>query len=75
MQVSVYMADHHPSKESMILEYLPAAGVVPMQLGEDEEEGRVLGAQFLLAALEACGVDNARIEIEGGHEVRWGEVW
>lgn len=30
---------------------------------------RVLGAESLLAALEACGVDNARIEMEGGNEV------
>ena len=26
----------------------------------------IWGAEHLLAALEACGVDNARIEIEGG---------
>ncbi len=26
----------------------------------------VWGAEHLLAALECCGVDNARIEIEGG---------
>jgi UDP-3-O-acyl-N-acetylglucosamine deacetylase len=30
---------------------------------------RVLGPEALLAALEGCGVDNARIEIEGGEEV------
>ncbi|PNW71416.1 hypothetical protein CHLRE_16g653350v5 [Chlamydomonas reinhardtii] len=29
----------------------------------------VLGVEALLSALEACGVDNARIEIEGGAEV------
>lgn len=29
----------------------------------------VSGVEHLLAALEACGVDNARIEIEGGSEV------
>ena len=29
----------------------------------------VTGVEQLLAALEACGVDNARIEIEGGSEV------
>jgi hypothetical protein len=28
---------------------------------------RVWGAEHLLAALEACGVHDARIEIEGGH--------
>ena len=28
-----------------------------------------MGAEALLAALEACGVDNARIELEGGSEV------
>lgn len=27
----------------------------------------ILGAEHLLAALECCGVDNARIEIEGGN--------
>ncbi|GAB4813684.1 hypothetical protein N2152v2_000730 [Parachlorella kessleri] len=32
-------------------------------------ESRVVGAEALLAALEACGVDNARIELEGGSEV------
>lgn len=26
----------------------------------------ILGAEQLLAALECCGVDNARIEVEGG---------
>ena len=31
--------------------------------------GRVQGAEHLLAALEGMGVDNARIEIEGGFEV------
>lgn len=30
---------------------------------------RVQGAEHLLAALEGMGVDNARIEIEGGNEV------
>ncbi|GFR46224.1 hypothetical protein Agub_g7768, partial [Astrephomene gubernaculifera] len=30
---------------------------------------QVFGAETLLSALEACGVDNARIEIEGGAEV------
>lgn len=29
----------------------------------------IIGAEALLAALEAYGVDNARIEIEGGSEV------
>ncbi|PSC74552.1 UDP-3-O-[3-hydroxymyristoyl] N-acetylglucosamine deacetylase 2 [Micractinium conductrix] len=29
----------------------------------------ILGAEHLLAALECCGVDNARIEIEGGNEL------
>ncbi|KAI3434519.1 hypothetical protein D9Q98_002592 [Chlorella vulgaris] len=29
----------------------------------------IWGAEHLLAALECCGVDNARIEIEGGQEV------
>lgn len=28
---------------------------------------RVWGAEHLLAALEACGIHDARIEIEGGH--------
>lgn len=30
---------------------------------------RVMNVELLLSALEACGVDNARIEIEGGHEI------
>ena len=30
---------------------------------------RVQGAEHLLAALEMLGVENCRIEIEGGHEV------
>jgi UDP-3-O-acyl-N-acetylglucosamine deacetylase len=30
---------------------------------------QVLNVELLLAALEACGVDNARIEVEGGHEI------
>ena len=30
---------------------------------------RVYGAEVLLSALEACGVDNARIEVEGGGEL------
>ena len=49
-------------------------GMPYSQLGDEEEEGRVLGMELLLAALEACGVDNARIEVEGGHEVSsgWG---
>jgi UDP-3-O-[3-hydroxymyristoyl] N-acetylglucosamine deacetylase len=29
----------------------------------------IKGAELLLAALESCGVDNARIEIEGGMEI------
>ncbi|KAF8058327.1 lpxC [Scenedesmus sp. PABB004] len=37
------------------------------QLGEGDT--RVMTVELLLAALEASGVDNARIEIEGGHEV------
>lgn len=32
-------------------------------------EAEVRGVEHLLAALEACGVDNCRIEIEGGREV------
>lgn len=28
-----------------------------------------MNVELLLSALEACGVDNARIEIEGGHEI------
>ncbi|KAG2451879.1 hypothetical protein HYH02_003654 [Chlamydomonas schloesseri] len=32
-------------------------------------EVQVMGVEALLSALEACGVDNARIEIEGGIEV------
>ncbi|KAL3153399.1 hypothetical protein ABBQ38_011737 [Trebouxia sp. C0009 RCD-2024] len=36
-------------------------------LGEGED--RVQSVEHLLSALEACGVDNARIEIEGGPEV------
>jgi len=34
-----------------------------------DRESTVVGAEQLLAALEACGVDNARIEIEGGFEI------
>lgn len=30
---------------------------------------RVIGAEHLLAALEACGVDNARIEVDGAEEL------
>jgi UDP-3-O-acyl-N-acetylglucosamine deacetylase len=30
---------------------------------------QVMNVELLLSALEACGVDNARIEIEGGHEI------
>lgn len=30
---------------------------------------QVMSVELLLSALEACGVDNARIEIEGGHEI------
>ena len=30
---------------------------------------RIQGVQSLLSALEACGIDNARIEIEGGCEL------
>lgn len=37
------------------------------QLGEGDN--RVISVELLLAALEASGVDNARIEIEGGHEI------
>ncbi len=33
------------------------------------QQHRIIGAEALLAALEAYGVDNARIEIEGGSEV------
>lgn len=36
---------------------------------ENEFGYRVESVEHLLAALEACGVDNARIEIEGGPEV------
>lgn len=36
-------------------------------LGEGEK--RVQSVEHLLSALEACGIDNARIEIEGGPEV------
>jgi UDP-3-O-acyl-N-acetylglucosamine deacetylase len=50
-------------------------GMPYTQLGDNEDEGRVLGVEFLLAALEACGVDNARIEVEGGHEVRGVGRW
>lgn len=32
-------------------------------------ENQICGAEHLLSALEACGVDNARIEIEGGQEI------
>lgn len=28
-----------------------------------------MNVELLLSALEACGVDNARIEVEGGHEI------
>ena len=45
----------------------------PEEGKEQEEEvrpeGSIQGAQLLLSALEALGVDNARIEIEGGCEV------
>jgi len=30
---------------------------------------QVMNVELLLSALEACGVDNARIEVEGGHEI------
>jgi UDP-3-O-acyl-N-acetylglucosamine deacetylase len=30
---------------------------------------QVMNVELLLAALETCGVDNCRIEIEGGHEI------
>lgn len=30
---------------------------------------QVMTVELLLSALEACGVDNARIEVEGGHEI------
>lgn len=36
---------------------------------EVRPEGSIQGAQLLLSALEAMGVDNARIEIEGGCEI------
>eukprot|EP00879_Flechtneria_rotunda_P013901 GHRR01014518.1.p1 GENE.GHRR01014518.1~~GHRR01014518.1.p1 ORF type:complete len:330 (+),score=101.69 GHRR01014518.1:456-1445(+) len=42
-------------------------GLPYTQLGEDDN--RVMGVELLLAALEASGVDNARVEIEGGHEI------
>lgn len=29
----------------------------------------VAGVEHLLSALEGCGIDNARIEIEGGNEI------
>ncbi|KAK9820752.1 hypothetical protein WJX74_011056 [Apatococcus lobatus] len=37
------------------------------QLGSGDD--RIQGVQSLLSALEACGIDNARIEIEGGCEL------
>lgn len=30
---------------------------------------QVMTVELLLSALEACGVDNARIELEGGNEI------
>uniref|UniRef100_A0A7S3R5S0 UDP-3-O-acyl-N-acetylglucosamine deacetylase n=1 Tax=Dunaliella tertiolecta TaxID=3047 RepID=A0A7S3R5S0_DUNTE len=43
---------------------------VALSLGEEAgEPGAIIGAELLLATLECCGVDNARIEIEGGREL------
>eukprot|EP00195_Chlamydomonas_chlamydogama_P005783 CAMPEP_0202901626 /NCGR_PEP_ID=MMETSP1392-20130828/14362_1 /ASSEMBLY_ACC=CAM_ASM_000868 /TAXON_ID=225041 /ORGANISM="Chlamydomonas chlamydogama, Strain SAG 11-48b" /LENGTH=544 /DNA_ID=CAMNT_0049588215 /DNA_START=73 /DNA_END=1704 /DNA_ORIENTATION=+ len=41
---------------------------ITTRLGNDEDE-EIGGVELLLSALEACGVDNARIEIEGGAEI------
>lgn len=44
-----------------------ASSPVTTYLGEGER--MVVGVEALLSALEACGVDNARIEVEGGREM------
>ena len=46
-----------------------AQGQEEEEVEEVRPEGTIQGAQLLLSALEALGVDNARIEIEGGCEV------
>eukprot|EP00803_Ostreobium_quekettii_P000538 evm.model.scf_2108.3 EVM.evm.TU.scf_2108.3 scf_2108:18090-20197(-) len=45
----------------------PGDNFFGVSLGDGE--GTVGGVEHLLSALEACGVDNARIEVEGGPEV------
>ncbi|KAF5842420.1 hypothetical protein DUNSADRAFT_7403 [Dunaliella salina] len=43
---------------------------VVLSVGDEvSEPGAIIGAELLLATLECCGVDNARIEIEGGREM------
>ncbi|GLC38711.1 hypothetical protein PLESTF_001691300 [Pleodorina starrii] len=54
--------------------YLPAASAFlyeanPITTTLAREDVQVGGVESLLSALEACGVDNARIEIEGGVEL------
>eukprot|EP00199_Chlamydomonas_sp_CCMP681_P000968 CAMPEP_0119108170 /NCGR_PEP_ID=MMETSP1180-20130426/13506_1 /TAXON_ID=3052 ORGANISM="Chlamydomonas cf sp, Strain CCMP681" /NCGR_SAMPLE_ID=MMETSP1180 /ASSEMBLY_ACC=CAM_ASM_000741 /LENGTH=516 /DNA_ID=CAMNT_0007093759 /DNA_START=29 /DNA_END=1576 /DNA_ORIENTATION=+ len=50
------------------LENIKTPQDMTLVLGEEGEEV-IVGAELLLAALETAGVDNARIEIEGGREV------
>lgn len=62
-----------PLRRSEEEPYIPAA----YEFAEGDEaqttlrngELMVRGVEHLLAALEACGVDNCRIEVEGGAEV------
>lgn len=50
-----------PARVSSLRQQGPSCTSVLEQGGTE-----VWGAEHLLAALECCGVDNARIEIEGG---------
>ena len=54
---------------SASIESVSVVGMPYTQLGADGDAERVVSVEHLLAALEACGVDNARVEIEGGPEV------
>eukprot|EP00775_Hariotina_reticulata_P013610 gene13610-13735_t len=59
-----------PEDESLVAASIACvveAGLPFTRLGVGDT--RVEGAELLLAALEASGVDNARIEVEGGHEI------
>ncbi|KAK2079318.1 hypothetical protein QBZ16_003009 [Prototheca wickerhamii] len=46
-----------------------ASALSPYHVGLESGDQRVLSPECLLSALDACGVDNARIEIEGGEEL------